>query len=186
MCHGIFLIDDTIARNVAFGLPGPRDRSARLREALCHGAAARIHRNRLLTALIRSAQEVARMLADPVPVDRACWMSAFAVVGFPWRNSGHDPAANDMLSSLAEGSSHRYFSLEGSLAISIVGKCSFAGTMMAALSSNNLNDIWDIRLRAIRHRPNYSRTNEQLSGFIQLSEGSQPAQHGTAGSRKGQ
>jgi ABC-type multidrug transport system fused ATPase/permease subunit len=48
----IFLIDDTIARNIAFGLPDTEIDPARLREAsLRHGAAARIHRNRIACRL---------------------------------------------------------------------------------------------------------------------------------------
>ena len=51
------------------------------------------------------------MLADPVPVgSRVLDVAAFAVVGFPWQKYvRHDPAANDMLSSLAEGSQSSIF-----------------------------------------------------------------------------
>ena len=41
----IFLIDDTIARNIAFGLPDNEIDPARLREACAIGADARLHRS---------------------------------------------------------------------------------------------------------------------------------------------
>ena len=41
----IFLIDDTIARNIAFGLPDDEDRSRALARSLRDGAATRLHRS---------------------------------------------------------------------------------------------------------------------------------------------